>query len=315
MKHKVTTHRPVPWKRWAGLVAFLILFAGLGLGYLRGWDSRKFLTMDRIPENTRVEAAPIQDTVEPKEWVDSITKMEFVRVPGGCYEMGSTTGAHIEKPVHEVCVDGFWIGKYEVTVGRYRQFLQATGDAKGVGWEKKDCPMKRDSGYSLKGNKFGKDENQPMVEVNWYGAKSFADWLSQKTGETYRLPTEAEWEYAARSGEKNEKYAGGDHVDSMAWYLFNTNDATHVIGTKEPNGLGIYDMSGNVWEWCLDGYSGDAYERHQRENPMYENVKTIRVIRGGAWNSTPVYVRCTTRYYSGAAGYENFVGFRLVRTK
>ena len=109
-------------------------------------------------------------------------------------------------------LDGFWIGKYEVTIGQYRKFLQDGGTRLGVDWKDEDCSLGKGGSHALSGNKFGSSDNQPMVEVTWHGAKAFAVWLSGKTGKRLRLPTEAQWKYACRSGGKPEKYAGGGSV-------------------------------------------------------------------------------------------------------
>jgi len=134
-----------------------------------------------------LEWRPIQGAEKPppgpepgspgKTWTDPVTGMQFVWVPGGCYQMGCGSWAgncgSDEKPVHEVCLDGFWMGKHEVTIGQYRKFLQDGGDSTGVDWKDNDCPLRKGGGYALSGNDFGSSDNQPMVEVSWDGAKSF----------------------------------------------------------------------------------------------------------------------------------------------
>ena len=226
------------------------------------------------------------------DWKGPATGMEFVWVPEGCYEMGcgSWDGncESDEKPVHEVCVGGFWIGKYEVTIGQWKKV------------------MGNNPSYFKKGDKF------PIEDVSWNDVKDFIKRLNQKNGgNKFRLPTEAEWEYAARSGGKPEKYAGGNNVEAVAWHWENSGDTTHPVGTKESNGLGIYDMSGNVWEWCEDIYSKDAYSKHQRNNPIYTVGGSFRVVRGGGWTG---YVRSASRYSVGPVFRFHFIGFRLVRT-
>ena len=246
-------------------------------------------------------------------WTDSVTGMEFVWVEGGCYMMGSNSGNGDEKPVHEVCVDGFWMGRYEVTIDQYRKYLQSTGGTSGVDWDDDDCPVRKGGSYSLAGNKFSRSGSQPMVEVSWHGAKAFAAWLSDRTGKAFRLPTEAEWEYAARSGGKKEKYAGGGNAGRVAWYTSNSGGRTNKVGTKAPNGLGLYDMSGNVWEWCADWYSSSAYESHARKNPIYDSGGPYRVARGGGWYNDSGDVRCANRYYNGPGDTRGDLGFRLLR--
>ena len=168
---------------------------------------------------------------------------------------------------------------------------------------------------------FKKGDNYPVESVTWDDAKEFIRKLNGKSGYTFRLPTEAEWEYAARSGGKAEKYAGGSDIDAVAWYGSNSGKSTHPVGTKAPNGLGIYDMSGNVWQWCEDVYDENAYKKHQRNNPVSTSGGSSRVLRGGSWSRDATWVRCTFRGqwepashglggHLGGAG----LGIRLVRT-
>ncbi|RLD58109.1 MAG: sulfatase-modifying factor protein, partial [Bacteroidetes bacterium] len=161
----------------------------------------------------------------------------MVFVKGGTFQMGSNNGGTDEKPVHRVSLDDFYIGKYEVTQKQWRKIM---------------------------GNNpshfFGCD-NCPVETVSWNDVQKFITKLNQKTGQHYRLPTEAEWEYAARGGsfESPTKYAGNNYVDKVAWYYNNSNEKTHPVGEKKPNKIGIYDISGNVWEWCSDWYSNNYY--------------------------------------------------------
>jgi formylglycine-generating enzyme required for sulfatase activity len=130
----------------------------------------------------------------------------------------------------------------------------------------------------------------------------------------FRLPSEAQWEYACRSGGKSEKYSGGDNVDTVAWYSSNSGPSTQSVGTKSANGLGIYDMSGNVYEWVEDIYNESAYRRHERKNPIVGSGGSDRVGRGGSWNDKPGDVRCANRSHGGPASRDNYLGFRLTRT-
>jgi formylglycine-generating enzyme required for sulfatase activity len=234
-------------------------------------------------------------------WKDPHLGMEMVWVPGGCYQMGcgdwTSRWWEDELPVHEVCVDGFWMGKLEVTFGQYDRFCEETAREKPVdveGW-----------GRGL----------QPATSVTWNDAVAFAKWLSGKTGKHFRLPTEAEWEYACRSGGKPEMYAGGSDIDRLAWYRQNSDLRPHPVGTKEPNGLGLYDMSGNVNEWCEDLFSPDAYKVHSRNNPKYSSSGDERVLKRGSFLDPSRYVRCSARYHGRPATWGFATGFRLVRTK
>ena len=225
-------------------------------------------------------------------WTDPVTGMEFVWVEGGCYEMGcgDWTGScdDNESPVHEVCVNGFWIGKYEVTQGQWQQIMGSN-------------PSHFDSG-----------DNYPVETVSWDDCQILIDALNSQSGNIFRLPTEAEWEYAARSGGQEEKYAGGDDLDSLGWYRANSGDHTHEVGTKAANGLGIYDMSGNVLEWCSDLYDSNYYYISPPDNPQGPSSGSSRVIRGGSWGSYAQYCRAADRRGINPVGRSSYMGFRLV---
>jgi formylglycine-generating enzyme len=227
---------------------------------------------------------------------DPNTGMEFVLVKGGCYQMGDTFGGggSDEKPVHEVCVDDFYIGKFMVTQGQWKAIRG-----------------NNPSGYSNCG------DNCPVEQVSWNDAQEFIRFMNQRTGKTYRLLTEAEWEYAARSGGKNEKWAGTSNESELgdyAWYNANSGKQTHPVGQKKPNGLGIYDMTGNMWEWVQDIYSSFAYSSHTRNNPIYTGSGANRVLRGGRYFDDPRSVRAA---YRGSGNPSDRIwgpGFRLART-
>jgi len=218
---------------------------------------------------------------------------EFVLVKGGCYRMGDTfgVGRPDELPVHEVCADDFYLGKYEVTQGQWQGVM----------------------GYNPAYHKNG--DEYPVEQVSWNDVQGFIQKLNDKTGQFYRLPTEAEWEYAARSGGKPEKYSGGGSVDAVAWYRSTSGGKTHPVGTKAPNGLGIHDMSGNVWEWVQDWYGSGYYGGSPRHNPKGPSSGTHRVARGGGWSAEAESCGSTDREYLIPAGGNNYMGFRLVRTR
>jgi formylglycine-generating enzyme required for sulfatase activity len=245
--------------------------------------------------------------------------MVFMRVPGGCYPMGSgdwdDDGLEDEKPVHQVCLDDFWMGRYVVTVGQYMRFCEEMKDHLPQ-WLEKESRFNIHTGTDPFYRKLGQAliaENSPVVGVSWHDAVAFAEWLSDKSFFEFGLPSEAQWEYAARSGGKPEKYAGGDRVDLLAWYFKNSAQTLHPVGSKAPNGLDLYDMSGNVCEWCQDIYSKTAYARHSRKNPVFSGEGTCRVVRGGCWNYGQRDVRCTDRGIYLPEVRSNDLGFRLVR--
>jgi formylglycine-generating enzyme required for sulfatase activity len=249
----------------------------------------------------------------PDNYIDAVTGMELVFVKGGCYQMGSNSGSSDEKPVHEVCVDDFYMGKYEVTIDEFKKYLNDSGNTEGVDFADEDCPISNSSGYPLTQNKFGQNSKQPMVEISRFAAKGFTKWLSGKTGKTFRLPTEAEWEYAAKGGE-NYTYSGSDNVDAVAWYDGNSGKKTHRVGQKQANGFGLYDMSGNVWERVEDMYSSNAYGQHQRNNPIYKGSGSSWVKRGGSWDEDAQYVRSAYRYNELPEVASSSLGFRVLRT-
>ena len=222
---------------------------------------------------------------------DTATDIEFVSVPGGCFQMGDNFGDGFpnEKPVHEVCVGNFAIGKFEVAQGQ---------------WEKV---------MGTNPSKFKGSQN-PVEQVSWDDTQSFIQKLNQQTGKSYRLPTEAEWEYACRSGGKNEKYCGGDNLDSLAWHETNSGQTTHPVGQKQANGLGLYDMSGNVFEWCADRFEETYYASSPRQNPPGPSSGEGRVFRGDGWGGDPGCARSAFRGRSSPDDRDRFglLGFRLV---
>ena len=252
-----------------------------------------------IETEVKPPSAPTGST--QRQWKDPTTGMEFVWVEGGTYKMGCGPWAGEckpnESPEHEVTVSGFWIGKYTVTQGQWQKVMGSNPSG------------------------FKKGDSYPVETVSWNDAKEFIREFNSKSGHSFRLPTEAEWEYAARSGGKAEKYAGGSDVDAVAWYSANSGKSTHSVGTKAPNGLGIYDMSGNVFQWCEDVYDVDAYKKHQRNNPISNGGGSYRVLRGGSWSRDAAWVRCSFRGFwdpgshgiGGPLGGTG-LGLRLVRT-
>ncbi len=222
--------------------------------------------------------------------MDPVTGMEFVLVDAGCFQMGSHSSGDDEKPVHKVCVDGFWMGKYEVTQGQWLKIIGSNP------------------------SKFKSGDDYPVEQVSWNDAKTFISQLNQRSGAGFSLPTEAQWEYAARSQGKDQEYAGGNDLDRVAWYDGNSGNKTHRVGTKTPNSLGIYDMSGNVREWCEDVYDENAYSRHARNNPLITSGGSNRVRRGGSWDNDPGFLRCAYRSWDNAGYSSSGLGFRLIRT-
>ena len=242
--------------------------------------------------------------------------IEIVRVKGGSFRMGCTREQDgckgDEKPAHRIMLDTYLISRYEITNAQYAVFLnQANVEQDGrkgrtslIHIENKFCQIRyRDGRFRAKSG----EGRHPVVEVTWNGAQAFCQWAGG------RLPTEAEWEYAARGGQqaKPTLYSGSNQVDSVAWYDDNARGHTHVVGEKKPNELGLYDMSGNVWEWCFDWYS--PYPKKTRKKPQGPRRGENVVVRGGSWLYYDSFCRITNRASSAPTYAFNNYGFRLVR--
>jgi formylglycine-generating enzyme required for sulfatase activity len=230
---------------------------------------------------------PQQGTV----WENSIG-MKLAWIPPGTFQMGSNDGEDDEKPVHTVRITrDFYMGVHEVTQGQYQQVM-GTNPSKFKG------------------------SNLPVEQVSWDDAVEFCKKLSQKEGKTYRLPTEAQWEYACRAG-TTTKFSFGDSESQLgeyAWYSGNSGSKTHPVGDREPNAWGLYDMHGNVFEWCQDWHASDWYSKGPAGNPLNESYgdKKFRVLRGGSGGHNPGICRSAIRYGNAPGFRSDGGGFRLV---
>ena len=213
---------------------------------------------------------------------------EMVFVEGGTFQMGSSSGESIEMPIHAVTLSAFNIGKYEVTQAQWKAVMGSNpSHFKGCD----DCPVER---------------------VSWNDVQDFILKLNAKTGNRYRLPTEAEWEYAAKGGKSSNgfTYSGSNDLNTVAWNKDNSGNNTHIVGGKQANELGIHDMTGNVWEWCSDWCS--TYSSYSETNPTGASSGQSRALRGGSWNFVANLCRTARRgWYNPDYGSMNF-GFRLV---
>ncbi len=251
-------------------------------------------------------------TIEVKI-IDTSSSGKKVFVKGGTFTMGSPAGVGKdgEHPQRKVTLSDFYISRYEVTNAQYAEFMNEIGaDANGSKNGKKYLDIDDDrceiahngSSFVVKSGK----EKYPVIEVTWYGAKAYCEWAGG------RLPTEAEWEYAARGGNKSKgyKYSGSNNIDDVAWYKDNSGNHTHSVGKKAPNELGIYDMSGNVCEWCSDwrGY----YKEYDQTNPTGAESGSYRVIRGGSWLYGSSYCRVADRSHDSPPNSYGNLGFRVV---
>ena len=213
---------------------------------------------------------------------------EMVFVEGGTFRMGSISGESYEKPVHSVTLSSFNIGKYEVTQDQWKAVMGTDRSTN------KGC------------------DNCPVENVSWNEIQSFIQKLNTQTGKKYRLPTEAEWEYAATGGTRSMgyTYSGSNDLNSVAWCEGNSGNKTHAVGGKQGNELGIYDMTGNICEWCSDWYGN--YNGDSQTNPAGASTGQIRVIRGGGFHNKAFYCRTAHRNWFSPDNYLFYFGFRLV---
>ena len=240
----------------------------------------------------------------------------MVEVKGGTYSMGSNAIANDEKPAHKVTLSDFSIGKYEVTYAEFLRFIHATGYI--IEAELPDS-VRIKKGYGPRTfiepfmDVIASDSMRPVGNINWYDAQAYIKWLNESTGKNYRLPTEAEWEYAAIGGPKSTPtvYVGGVDLDKLSWYFDNAGSISHIVGQKMANELGIYDMSGNVREWCSDWYGEFYYASSPEMNPQGPDLGNQRVLRGGSWVSSKERMRITFRNYDFPYLSHNDYGFRL----
>ncbi len=239
------------------------------------------------------------------DFTETIKGMSFdmVYVEGGTFQMGATSEQgrdyySDEIPVHSVTLSDYYIGKFEVTQGLWEKVMGTTIHEQRI-----------KAGYS---STYGVGSDYPMYYVNWEEAQEFCTRLGQLTGKNYALPTEAQWEYAARGGVKSRgyKYSGSNTIGNVAWYSDNSSSSTHPVATKQPNELGLYDMSGNVWEWCSDWYG--YYSSESQSNPTGPSTGFIRVLRGGSWIYYALACRVVNRSYDDPGDCRNFSGFRVV---
>ena len=226
---------------------------------------------------------------QEKEIANLLSNM--VKVEGGTFTMGATSEQggdawYTEKPTHSVTLSGYYLCKYEVTQALWQAVMGKNPS-------------------SFKGH------DLPVERVSWNDCQTFISRLNNLTGKKFRLPTEAEWEYAARGGNRSRgcKYSGSNNLFDVAWFNNNSGSKTHPIGSKNPNELGLYDMSGNVWEWCSDGY--ESYNSSSQTNPTGSPLGIIRVFRGGSWSFGARYCRSSYRSGNAPDDFHDNLGLRL----
>ena len=251
------------------------------------------IVWDVLSEREKLAGANICFKVEVNSgrFMVNGVSFEMVRVEGGTFRMGATSEQEDEadsdeKPVHGVTLSSYYIGKTEVT----QALWQAVMGSNPSRFEGSDLPVEC---------------------VSWNDCQEFIQKLNRLTGRNFRLPTEAEWEFACRGGNNSRgyKYSGSNNLGSVAWYEDNSGGQTHPVGTKAPNELGIFDMSGNVWEWCNDWYGN--YTSNSQTNPTGSQSGSDRVYRGGSWCDYARYCRSSNRSYGNPATRYSYLGLRL----
>ena len=287
-ENKARRAKPKKIILWAVVAAVAIALAGVGVGVLMNIPPSPTLGTSSYTPNIR-------------EFTVNGVSFQMVEVQGGTFTMGATSeqgseACSDEKPSHEVTLSDYYIGKTEVTQALWEAVMGKTLSQ-----------IASENGLDT----YGVGDNYPMYYISWDDCKEFISKLNSLTGKNFRMPTEAEWEYAARGGSKSRgyKYSGSNTLDDVAWYSGNSDYETHEVGTKSPNELGLYDMSGNVGEWCSDWY--DDYSSASQTNPKGPDSGANRVLRGGSWYFNAWSCRCSYRINYGPDFLLNDLGLRL----
>ena len=264
----------------------------------------------------KTEVAPSKpESPKLESFTETVNGVSFkmIAVEGGTFKMGAQSkdpnkpnydkdAFDDEFPVHDVTLDSFYMAEFVVTEDLWEAVMNKNA---------------KESGGFLN-RLFGSNKTPkvgyPKTNISWYDCQEFVKRLNELTGKTFRLPTEAEWEYAARGGNKSKgyKYSGSNTIGDVAWYTSNSSAMTHPVGTKSPNELGLYDMTGNVWEWCSDWYGEEYYSSSPSNNPTGPTSGSIRVCRGGSWGNDAQSCRVSYRNYGSPDSRYSDLGFRLV---
>ena len=256
-------------------------------------EERRKREEEQRRQEATAAAAAVQQHYQQQQQSNSAIDIPMVYVAGGTFTMGASAGdyeAEIdENPAHSVTVSSFYIGKYEVTQAQWKAVMGTNPS-------------------------YFKGDNLPVENVSWNDVQEFIRKLNAQTGKTYRLPTEAEWEFAAKGGNSSQgyMYSGSNDIDSVAWNGSNSGSKTHPVGTKAPNELGIYDMTGNVLEWCSDWYGESYYSNSPSTNPKGPSSGSHCVLRGGSWNPYARFFRVSDRLNGNPDYRSYYYGFRLV---
>jgi formylglycine-generating enzyme required for sulfatase activity len=278
---------------------------------------------------TAAEAKTLQESTARKlnadvDWENSIG-MRFRLIPPGEFMMGSPPG-EIGREANEMqyrvkIPQAFYLGTYTVTRGQFRVFVGETGyrtfaersKMGGYIWREDQQKWERKPEYTWQNPDLAATDGFPVVIVTWSDAQEFCNWLSRKEGRTYRLPTEAEWEYACRAG-TTTRYHSGDEDGSLAdyaWTAANSGVQLHSVGKKRPNAWGLFDMHGNVWQWCQNRFDEDYSRNNPAVDLSQERIDTRRVVRGGSWLWVPSHCRSAHRYGIVSGIHDTHTGFRV----
>ena len=324
--------------------------AGIALMVDAGCANRPATEQQNVEQDVGFRAQPANagtDTDWPRQRTVELAGgvyLELVLLPAGSFVMGDNDGHDDEKPAHKVTITKpFYLGQYEVTVDQFRRFVEATGYATDAergtgflgafGWDSAAMEFQMNEQYSWRTPGFAQSDADPVVNVSWNDAMEFCKWLSRKEGAAFRLPTEAEWEYACRAGSTTSYYHGDDPEGSVR--VGNVADAEFVTrfpelegvveasdgyayaspaGSFVPNAFGVYDTLGNVWEWCADWYDPEYYARSPSSDPAGPATGDERVYRGGGWFNCARGCRSASRSGSQPENRNLTVGFRVAQT-
>lgn len=247
-------------------------------------------------------------------------RVKWTKIPAGEFKMGSNHGNSDESPVHAVFLDEYFISKYEITHTQYLHFLNdikanpngTYNGQKMIDMDDSDCALGYNKEFIFKANKYALTPDTPVIEVTWYGAKEFCHWLSKKTNSEISLPTEAQWEKACKPGKTAKRY--GD-IGKISWYSGNSEERIHPVGQKKANSYGLYDMLGNVCEWCYDFYDKKFYLKKSSKNPNGPQKGYNKVVRGGSWKGVSSSLRSSCRSYANPSSSFYNLGFRVIKQK
>ena len=307
------------WSLLAGILILVTLALGMIGSRCSGSDNHEYsllVDFDSVPtdfHDPKRDIVPMDtlvdddqpDTDSPSSSPDQLhftadgVPFTMVRVEGGTFTMGATSeqtdAEEFEKPAHQVTLSDYYIGQTEVTQALWKAVMGATPTTDGKQWE----------------DEYGLGDNYPAYYISYEDVQTFIARLNSLTGHTFRMPTEAEWEYAARGGSKSKGYlySGGNTLDNVGWYCDNSGNTTHPVAQKAANELDLYDMSGNVWEWCSDWFG--SYSSSSQTNPTGPSTDSSHVIRGGGWDDFAMGWRVVNRGGSTPSNRSNYGGVRL----